>query len=138
MNRKILYAVWAALYILCAGLGFIPAPGGFLRAVLIVLAVVFFLPGVLLLYDAERAHSRKAVRVIRNLSILSLSLSLLGIVANFAAATASDTAGLFLHVVLGLVSAPMLCGQFWALGLFGWACLMVESLRFLGRHSAAG
>ena len=29
-----------------------------------------------------------------------------------------------LHILLIIVSTPMVCGQYWVLGLFGWACLL--------------
>ena len=58
MSKKTLLALWGGLFILCAGLGFIP---GFSRnvsagaqAVLTVLSVAFFAPPAYLLYAAKK------------------------------------------------------------------------------------
>jgi len=34
-----------------------------------------------------------------------------------------------LHIMLVIVSSPMVCSGNWALSLFLWACLLVASLR---------
>ena len=54
MNQKILSALWGGLFIVCAGLGFIPEPEGSLQILLTVLSLLFFLPPALLLYHAVR------------------------------------------------------------------------------------
>ena len=58
MSKKLLFALWGGLFILCAGLGFIP---GFsqnvsagAQAVLTVLAVAFFAPPACLIYGAKK------------------------------------------------------------------------------------
>ena len=55
--------------------------------------------------------------------MVSLVLTLCFLVANMAVA-AAETTNKLLHVLLALVSAPMLCGQYWAMSLFLWACLL--------------
>lgn len=62
MSKKLLFALWGGLFILCAGLGFIP---GFsqnvsvgAQAVLTVLAVAFFAPPACLIYGAKRRKTR--------------------------------------------------------------------------------
>ena len=52
MSNKMLYLLWAGLFVLCAGLGFVPQSEGFGTVVLVLLAVAFFLPGFTLLYRA--------------------------------------------------------------------------------------
>ena len=44
MNQKKLLALWAAMFILCAGLGFISLPMGALKVFMIAAAVAFFIP----------------------------------------------------------------------------------------------
>lgn len=135
MKKKLLYALWAFLYILCAGLSFIPNPVGFGKFSLIAAAVAFFVPAAILLYDAYRAQDRQALRLIRTLSIVSLSATTLLLAANFLSARASVEDALVLNAILAVVSSPMLCGQVWLLSLFLWACLMVTSLSCLKKLS---
>ena len=47
MKSQFLYALWGALFILCAGLGFIPEPARVLRVLLTGLSILFFLPSIL-------------------------------------------------------------------------------------------
>lgn len=131
MKQSYLFALWGALFILCAGLGFIPAPGGVLQVLMTLLSVVFFVPGALLLKQAQQSGNPAAAIVVRNLSIASLVLSALLIVANFLSALAGAWLGSFLHILLVIVSSPMVCSGFWALSLFLWACLMIAAARIV-------
>lgn len=133
MEKRILYGCWAGLFILCAGLGFIPSPEGAKRIIMILLALAFFIPGALILYLAVKAGDRKEICRIRNLSILSLAVTVVMIIVNFLSVTASDAAGAVLHGLLIVVSSPMICGQNWIMSLFLWACLLMSSLSFLKR-----
>ena len=129
MKRKTLYALWAALFIVCAAFGFIPEPEDTAAAALTFLSIGFFLPPALLLYGAEKND----ILLIRNLSALSLGLTLLLLILNFFAAFRSETLGQILHYVLVIVSCPMICSGHWAMSLFFWACLLMASLRQLRR-----
>ena len=131
MSKKALFALWGGLYILCAGLGFIPEPQGFLRGALTVLAVVFFIPGGALLYRAKQRKDRQTAVTVRNLSAASLGLTLLALIANFLSLGAGKAAGDALYAVLVIVSSPMVCSGYWLLSLFLWACLLVVSLDIL-------
>lgn len=127
MKKRILYAAWAVIYILCVALGLIREPVGFGKALLVCVAVLFFLPGALLLYDGIRGGDRKAVLLVRGLAIASLSLTIIALAANIVSIGASTAVGDALYEVLDLVSAPMLCGQYWLLSMFLWACLLTGS-----------
>ena len=129
MKRKILYPLWAVLFILCAGLGFIPEPEATTAKVLSVLSVAFFVPPALLLYRTEQQDAL----LIRNLSVLSLTLTLVLLILNFLLAFSSETLGQILHYVLIIVSCPMICSGHWALSLFLWACLLMASMNQLRR-----
>jgi len=67
------------------------------------------------------------VLTVRILAILSLSLSLIALVANFLSILGTEALGNALYVVLVLVSVPMVCGQYWVMSLFLWACLLMAS-----------
>ena len=127
MNQKILFTLWACLFILCAGLGFIPEPEGTLSVLMTLFSLLFFLPPAWLLYRGETADAK----LIRNLSALSLGLSLALLILNFLTALRSEFLGMVLHYVLTIVSAPMICSGHWAMSLFLWACLLMGSLKML-------
>lgn len=131
MNKKTLFVLWGVLFILCAGLGFIPEPQGGLKALMTAAAVLFFLPPAGLLYRADRNTSL----LIRNLSALSLGVTLVTLILNFVLAVSSETLGNILHYILVIVSAPMICSGYWVLSLFLWACLLMVSLKNLRKKS---
>lgn len=131
MNKKILTVLWAGLFIVCAGLGFIPEPEGAVRIVLTVLSLVFFLPPALLLYDAGTRRDKSVVQLIRNLAVLSLGLTLVLLILNFLTVLSSQALGQILHSILTIVSSPMICSGHWAMSLFLWSCLLTASLKQL-------
>ena len=131
MNKKVLTILWGGLFIVCAGLGFIPEPEESVQILMTAVSLLFFLPPALLLYGAGKNRSRDTTLLIRNLSALSLGLTMVLLILNFLTVLSSETLGLILHYVLTIVSCPMICSGHWALSLFLWACLLVASLRQL-------
>lgn len=131
MNKKFLFTLWGCLFILCAGLGFIPDPQGMLANVLSACAFFSFVPPALLLYGAVRSGEIPVLTLIRNLSALSLGLTLGVLILNFGFALGSDFLGTVLYYILVIVSSPMVCSGHWAMSLFLWACLLMVSLREL-------
>ena len=125
MNTKHLSIFWGVLFLLCAGLGFIPEPQGALKGLMTALSVLFFLPPALLLYRS----GRETALLIRNLSALSLGVTSVTLILNFILAVSSETLGNILHYILVVVSAPMICSGYWVLSLFLWACLLMASLK---------
>ncbi|MBP3674679.1 MAG: hypothetical protein J6J18_12705 [Oscillospiraceae bacterium] len=131
MNKKLYFALWGGLFAACAGLGFIGTATGFLKVLLVLLAIAFFIPGFLLLNLASKTGDRHTLALIRSLSALSLGLTLVLLVANFLSVLGSETLGSILYYVLVIVSTPMVCGQYWVLSLFLWAYLMIGSHKAL-------
>lgn len=129
MTKKVLFSLWGVLFIVCAGLGFIPEPAGILRGLLTGISVLFFVPPALLLYRAGKTQDDGSRLLVRNLSALSLLLTLILLVLNFLTALGSDALGRILYSVLVIVSSPMVCSGYWALSLFLWACLLMGSLK---------
>lgn len=123
MKKSHLFALWGVLFVLCAALGFLPESSGWMTAV----SVLFFLPPALLLYKGDR----NTVLLVRNLSALSLGVTLLALSLNFVLAVSTEALGNILHTILVIVSAPMLCSGYWVLSLFLWACLLMGSLKLL-------
>lgn len=123
MKGNKLLLIWGGLFILCAGLGFIPEPEGWLRWVLTAVSLVFFLPGFLL---AVRGEPQQRL-LVRNLSILSLCLTVGLLILNFLTAFRSEFLGNLFHGILVVVSSPMIASGQWALSLFLWACLLLAA-----------
>lgn len=131
MKTKHWYILWGCLYILCAFLGFIPEAAGFGKFLLILAAAAFFVPGWVLLYFTHKSGEMTHARNVRTLSLISLGLTLLLLILNFASGHASVAAGSMLYTLLVLFSAPMYCSQYWIASLFLWACLLMTSLSLL-------
>ena len=129
MQYPVLYSAWAVLYALTAALGFAEAGSGFEEAVKVALGLAFFVPGALVLYKARREKNAHHVRLVRNLSIASLSLTAVLLVLNVLSVSWSEAVGQALHGALALCSAPMLCCGSWAVSLFLWACLLMATLK---------
>ena len=130
MKKNYLFALWAFLFILCAGLGFLPEVTGWMSAA----ALLFFLPPAMLLHRANKEKDWHTLLLIRNLSVLSLGVTLVTLILNFMLAVSSERLGNILHYVLTIVSAPMICSGYWVLSLFLWACLLMASLRLLRKQ----
>lgn len=128
MSNKTLYLIWGGLFIFCGLLGFIPEPAGLVKALMVLSSVVFFVPGGLLLYSGKKEGDFRTIGIVRNLSLISLGVTLLLLVLNFLSGHASNAVGDFLYGLLVFLSSPMICSQYWFLSLFLWACLLMTSL----------
>ena len=127
MEKKNLYYLWGGLFILTALLGFITEPNGFLKALMVLAALGFFIPPALLLKQGDA----RDVKLVRNLSLASLGTTAVLLVLNVMSVLASEAVGTGLYALLTFLSAPMVCSQYWALSLFLWACLLMVSLKKL-------
>lgn len=130
MSKKTLYWIWGVLFIFCGLLGFIPQPEGIVKVLVVVSSLVFFVPGGILLYMGKKEQDYGTIRVVRNLSIISLAVTLFLLVLNFLSGHASTAMGDFLYGLLVMLSAPMVCSQYWFLSLFLWACLLMTAISF--------
>ena len=130
MKNKTLYLIWGGMFILCGLLGFIPAPTGFLKGLLMVLSGAFFVPGWMLLYRGQ-------ARAVRNLSALSLGITLLILMLNFLSGRTNQAVGEFLYGLLVFFSSPMVCSQYWFFSLFLWACLLMTGISIVRKEKKA-
>ena len=128
MSNKTLYYIWGGLFIFCGLLGFIPQPAGIVKALMVLSSLVFFVPGGMLLYLNHRNGNFGTIKVVRNLSAISLGVTLFLLVLNFLSGNASDAMGEFLYGLLVMLSAPMVCSQYWFVPLFLWACLLMTAI----------
>ena len=123
MTNTVLFALWGALYVLCAGLGFVAAPGATLRLLMILLSLALFIPPFLL----NRKGNRRTRLLVRNLALGWLVLTGVLLVANIGSVMASETLGNILHGLLTIVSSPLVCSDSWALSIFLWACVFFDA-----------
>ena len=123
MSNTVLFALWGALYALCAGLGFVAAPGPALRLLMIALSLAMFVPSFLL----NRKGNRRVRLLVRNLSLAWLIATAVLLPANFLAALAPEMLGNFLHGLLTILSSPLVCSDSWALTIFLWACVFFDA-----------
>lgn len=133
MNQKKLLRTWAGLFILCALMGFLPAATVTRKTLMIGLSLSFFVPPAMLIHRAVKdpKPDRNLLRLIRNLSLLSLATTTLALILNFMSVMWSTAVGNALYALLVVVSSPMVCSQYWLLSLFGWACLLMVCLKYL-------
>ena len=131
---KKIWILWAAAYVICTVCAFFSVSQGALTGLFLLLSLGFFVPPGFLIYEAVQRKNRKILQIIRNLSLISLGLTLLTILLNFLSFQASESWGLVLYWLLILVSTPMICSQVWVIGLFGWACLLMTSLTYLKKE----
>ena len=125
-KELILYAIWLCLYILCVGLGTVGQMEGIGKMFFILTALIFFIPGVMLLVMGIREMNKKTVLRVRIIAVCSLVLTVVLFCVNIVAAAAGRVSPV-LHDLLNLVSAPMFCSQYWVISLFGWASLLSAS-----------
>ena len=125
MKKSYLYIAWGVLYALCLGVSFTPNPTGSGEFFLVASAILFFVPPYVLLWRARKEQDRRTVLILRLICIGVLVLTALFLCLNFLAVHFSEQAGLVLHVLLVMVSVPMVCGQYWTMSLFLWACLLM-------------
>ena len=131
MNKKLLFALWGILYILCAAACFIPIYNSATRILISMLGLLFFVPGGILLHDAKKRKNIYTLKLIRNLALASLGLTTAVFIANILSVLWSPALGDALYAVLAIVSVPMICGGNWLISLFLWACLLTVSTRQL-------
>ena len=129
MKKKFLYIIWAVLYCLCVGLGFVNAPTPGEKVFLALLSIGFFVPPYWLYFLAKKENSRKTILVLRLISLGILALTVLFLILTFLSVNFSQRAGLVMGVLLTMFSAPMICSQIWVLPLFLWACLLMLTLQ---------
>ena len=131
MTKRMLYTTWGALFVLCAGLGFIPAPKGAAYWSMFLFSLIFFVPPTILLYKAVKGGDKREVKRIFILSLCSLGATIIALALNFLSVDASLAAGTAVYYILIVVSSPMICGQIWVVSLFLWGCLLTASAQEL-------
>ena len=133
MKNPILFVLWGCLHVLCVGLGTVKEPEGFGKALLVLTSLIYFLPAILILRDGISHGKKKQISAVRWTAAASLGLTLALLVINFLSVGAGANTGRLVYDILNIVSAPMLCSQYWVMSLFIWACLFWASF-FKRKH----
>ena len=125
MKQKLIYLLWLFLYIVCVGMGTISEAFLVLNIFQGLFGVLFFVPPVLLVLEGLKKGQGKYLVQIRVISILSLLLTLVFMIANIASVYASEAVGNALNQLYILAAAPMHCLPYGFISLFLWACLLM-------------
>ena len=131
MKVKTLFILWGGLFVLCAALGFVNTESVAAQILMTALSIVFFIPAALLLRKCKESGNCSIALLVRNFSAASLLLTAALLIANFLSVLAPAWLGNMLHIILVIVSAPMICSGYWVLSLFLWACLMIYAIKLL-------
>ena len=123
MKKMLLYIIWGCMAVLCIGLGTLETEDLLLQGALCAIGVMFFVPGAFLLYDAISSADRKEILRLRIISILSLVLTVIFLVAFILSAAVGAAAADVLYDLLIVFSCPMICCQYWLISLFLWGCM---------------
>ena len=129
MKNKTLYILWAALFALCAFLGFfreIVTGGLWLMSFF---SLLFFVPPGVILWRALKNKDEHNRKLIRDLSGASLGLTVVLLVANVLSVMGSSWLGTVLDALLTILSTPMKCCPSWALSIFLWAFLFLAAAK---------
>ena len=127
LSIQSLYTLWAAMFALTAVLGFAfpTADGAAARLALMLVSVLFFLPPWVILARGGREHRL----LVRYLSMASIALTVVLLCLNLMSARWSESVGIALNAALTVVSAPMVCSNFYVLPLFLWGTLLMGTFR---------
>ena len=124
MKKSTLYYIWLGAFWLCFLLSLIPKPSAPLQVVMTVFSLGFFVPPACLFIKAKREQDAKSIKTLRQISIISLALTVFLLILNIMSLGWSEGFGTFLYYVLTFVSVPAMCCKSWALSLFFWGCLL--------------
>ena len=129
LSYKTLYVLWAAMFALTAVLGFIfpQAEGAPAKIALLVVSAVFFLPPWLILRKTRAEGRRFHARLVGFLAAASIVLTATLLVLNLMSPLWNEQIGIALNAALVIVSAPMVCSNFYVLPLFLWGTLIAEA-----------
>lgn len=128
MDKGILKALWAGMFILCAVLGFFSEPEGFNYWMMVAMSALFFLPPALLLWRSWKDRDAKQLRQVRIVALVWLVATPVLLIANFLSVLGGEWLGKLLHWALVILSTPMICSQNWAICIFVWALVLMTAI----------
>ena len=131
LSYKMLYIAWAILFALTVVLGFLfpEAEGAGAKIALLLTAAVFFLPPWLILRKSRKEGRRFHGWLIGFLAMASIVLTLVLLVLNLMSPMWNEQLGIALNAALVIISAPMVCSNFYVLPLFLWGMLLAAAFK---------
>ncbi|MBR5021779.1 MAG: hypothetical protein IKY18_01050 [Oscillospiraceae bacterium] len=133
-KKTVVYVVWAVWYLICLFLSLGKPPVGWAKAPFVLVGLLFFVPPFYLLYISKK--DAKTIKLVRTISIVSIATFVVLYALNLMSVNWSVTAGRVLYYLMVVFCAPIMCGQFFAVSLYLWGCLLwacVLMLRKLNR-----
>lgn len=125
LSYKILYILWAAMFVLTAALGFVyPNTQGIAPRLI---AAAYFLAPWSVLHKAKAEQNSFHIRIVILLALAALVLTTVLLVLNLMSANWSESVGNALNAALTVVSAPMVYSNLYALPFFFWGCLLADA-----------
>lgn len=127
LSYKALYLLWAGMFVLTAVLGFlfpnVSEPSQ--RLPLQLATGAFFIPPWAIMTRANAEGIDKHIKIVRNLSLSSIAATCVLMVLNIYSAGMSEAVGNALNAALTIVSAPLVCSNFYVMPLFLWGTLLM-------------
>lgn len=120
-KKSVVYIIWAVWYLCCLFLSLGAEPAGMAKVPFVVMGISTFAPPFYLLYLSKK--EKKHIKVVQIISAASLIAFVVLFVLNLASVKWGATAGFVLDLLFKIFCAPIVCGQFWIVGLFLWASL---------------
>ena len=128
-KKSYIYIMWALWYLCCVLLCLGNDPQGAAKVPFAVIGISTFAPPFYLLYLSKK--DKKHIKVVQIISIASLAAFVVLLVLNILAVNWSARAGLILDRLFNIFCAPVICCQFWVVGLFLWASLLWATILML-------
>lgn len=127
LSYKTLYLLWAGMFVLTAVLGFLfPSVTEPMEKLPLQLATgAFFVPPWAIMTKANAEHDDKHIKVVRNLSLASVISTCVLLSLNMLSAGMGEAVGNALNAALTIVSAPLVCSNFYVMPLFLWGTLLM-------------
>ena len=133
-KKSVVYALWAAWYLICLFFCLGAEPVGLAKVSFVVIGLSAYAPPFYLLYLSKK--DAKTIKIVQIISIASLAAFAVLFVLGVLSVNWSAEIGRVLDLLFKIFCAPVVCGQFWVVGLFLWASLWracVLMLRKLNR-----
>ena len=128
-KKTVVYVVWAVWYLICLFLCRGAEPVGMAKVPFVVVGIATYAPPFYLLYLSKK--DAKTIKIVQIISAASLIAFVVLFVLNILSVKWSPLAGRILDILFKVFCAPVICGQFWVVGLFLWASLLRVSFLML-------
>lgn len=128
-KKPVVYIMWAFWYLCCVFLCLGADPVGMAKVPFVVVGIATYAPPFYLLYLSKK--DAKTIKLVQIISIASLAAFVVLLALNLLSVKWNATAGLILDRLFNIFCAPIVCSQFWVVGLFLWASLLRVTILML-------